>query len=97
MRSVKKFKTIVDFVWKRRKNYLRGCFEDNEEDWTRCLDEPYFFDFPEYGGLPNKISKTLSSEFVDAMQYVWEDMSKNNLYSLQPQNLRSFDIVRFFC
>lgn len=30
------------------------------------------FDFPEYGGLPDRISSVLSSEFVDAVQNCWE-------------------------
>jgi len=52
----KTFLRIVDHIFPIRKKFL----EDFDE----------VFDYPDYGGLPKKISNSLSPEAVDAMQYI---------------------------
>lgn len=50
---------MVDFLWSNRKNLLN---EYNE--WE--------FDYPNYGGLPKKISNKLSGEAVDRIQNLFQ-------------------------
>lgn len=38
-----------------------GIYEDE------CIE----FDFPDYGGLPKRLSNRLDGDFVDAIQYTW--------------------------
>lgn len=66
-----KFKLIVDFIWKNRKKYQKLMDED--------LDGS--FDYPDYGGLPKKISYTLSPEAVDALQDIWSEVTGRNIYN----------------
>lgn len=59
----KTFKCIVDHVFPTRKKYY-GV-------------DGLMWDWPDYGGLPAKIYKTLSVEAVDAMQYILNERFKN--------------------
>jgi hypothetical protein len=52
----KTFNRIIDHIFPKRKEYW-GLYGD-------------MFDYPDYAGLPKKISNTLSPEAVDAMQEV---------------------------
>lgn len=52
----KTFQKIIDHVYPTRHKYSR----DSDEVW----------DYPNYGGLSNTIAMKLSSEAVDAMQYI---------------------------
>ena len=52
------FEEIVDCLWENRK-------QTNDPDW--------YFDYPEYGGLPHKISKKLNSHAVDIIQEVYNE------------------------
>jgi hypothetical protein len=47
------FEIIVDVLWENRK---------------QLQDEDFYFDYPEYGGLPDRISDRLSSHAVDIIQ-----------------------------
>jgi hypothetical protein len=35
------------------------------------LAENFYFDYPEYGGMPRKLSSRLTSDAVDAIQEAW--------------------------
>jgi len=52
------FDQVVDELWKNR-------------IWYWYYDEDYIFDYPDYGNLPKKLSRTFSSEVVDAIQDIW--------------------------
>jgi hypothetical protein len=59
----KTFNHIIDHMFPKRKQYW-GLYGD-------------VFDYPDYAGLPSKISYKLSSEAVDAMQFVIDHPYKN--------------------
>jgi hypothetical protein len=52
-------KRIVDHMYPIREEYFPNK-NHSEKD----------FDYPDYGGLPESIIKSLSSEAVDAMQFI---------------------------
>jgi hypothetical protein len=58
-----KFDEITDFLWKNRKSYGPGFYEDDPEI-------TYYFDSGWYGGLPKRLCN-FSSEFCDAVQENW--------------------------
>jgi hypothetical protein len=63
----KTFQRIVDHVFPTRKAYFDlGISPYNWLEWG----------YPDYGGLPYSIYKTLSSEAVDAMQDILQDTYK---------------------
>ena len=51
----KLFNALVDELWARREQFVENDFE---------------FDYPSYGGLPDKIISMLSSDAVDAIQSI---------------------------
>jgi hypothetical protein len=52
---------LIDHLWKNRKTYL---------------DPEFYFDYPDYGGLPPKIHNELNSHHVDLIQERIQDWSK---------------------
>lgn len=54
--GVKLFEEMVEILWKNRNAELR------DETYG------YNFDYPDYGGLPKRISNRLSGEAVDRIQ-----------------------------
>ncbi|MDP3981774.1 MAG: hypothetical protein Q8Q33_10210 [Chlamydiota bacterium] len=64
------FKTIINSLWKNRQKLIN-------ETANAEID---IFDFPDYGGLPNRIVNALSPEAVDAMQYIWNNFLELDIY-----------------
>jgi hypothetical protein len=56
----KTFKAIVDHLFPIRKEFFAQRPSGGSRD----------FDYPDYGGLPKRISNRLSSEAVDALQSI---------------------------
>lgn len=48
---------MVDHFWSHKKE---------------VLDDAYVFDYPDYGGLPKRISNRLYGDLVDSLQYELE-------------------------
>lgn len=46
-----------------------------------------YFDFPDYGGLPTDVASTLSPEFVDGVQEMWDKRKRLNQTSWVRQTL----------
>ena len=60
----------IDWLWKNLKQVAeKFAFLDG----TDC---PYF-DYPDYAGLPISISSKLDSDFVDFIQSIWWEHSKD--------------------
>jgi len=47
--------------------------------WEQRKQLPEVFDYPDYAGMPPKTAKILSGDFVDVVQYFWDDKSPNRL------------------
>lgn len=65
----------------KRAQKLAGITEDQTHPKIKILGIIYdnfigqeLFDHPDYGGVPNQLSKNFSSEFVDAVQNTWSDI-----------------------
>jgi hypothetical protein len=54
--GIEMFETVIDVLWDNRQQ----CVED------------YYFDFPEYGGLPKAICNQLRSDTVDVIQEIYD-------------------------
>lgn len=74
------FDIVTEHIWKNRSNYVDGTYEQST-DWIPLKDPedekiicPYFFDFPDYGGIVKSVADKLSSEAVDALQEMWSDI-----------------------
>lgn len=70
-----------------RRDKIIGMIYDN----ARIGDD--VFDFPEYGGLPERISDELTSEFVDAVQNCWENtitFGEPTIYKLKGMTRRKW-------
>jgi hypothetical protein len=90
----KTFIEIVNHVYPTRNKY---AFAGGDEQW----------DFPDYGGLPKRISNTLSSEAVDAMQDIIQSSYsrkrdfvkayKERLFELGEPGLYGKKITKSYC
>ena len=61
----KKFDHMVDWLWKNRSHVIE------KYDWGKDFDKGFIeieFDYPDYCGLPKKISYNLTGDFVDIVQ-----------------------------
>lgn len=67
MKIVSWFEPLVEHLWGMRAQVL--CKEEDQE---------FNFDYPDYGGLPKKISNKLSSEIVDVIQDELLSWHENN-------------------
>lgn len=57
------------------------AFETSAEDWLNPDDGLCCFDYPDYGGLPERISGRLSGDCVDVIQeYVSNDLSGTKIF-----------------
>ena len=61
--GVQIFEDMIEFLWSNRENLKADK-----------IDGHYYFDYPNYGGLPKRISNKLSSEVVDRMQELLYDL-----------------------
>ena len=49
--------------------------------WKNRKSKKYYvFDYPDYNGLPKKLSNTLSSEAVDVIQDMWSEITGLDIY-----------------
>jgi hypothetical protein len=83
----KLFEALVDELWEKRNQFVENDFE---------------FDYPDYGGIPDKLINKLSSEAIDAVQqclfYVdpWEEHNKDSFYEELYCAMRDLgEIMRF--
>jgi hypothetical protein len=82
--KIKHFNQTRDFLWDNRKKFLYGSSE-------RCQ-----FDFPDYAGMPRKLSNKLSVDDVDAIQQAIASLGKNwNKSSFSEELMRS--LLSFGC
>lgn len=71
MKYKKWFSESVEFLWKNRKDLAEKYTHKNEPDYE-------MFDYPDYAGMPKKLSRRLSGDFVDVVQSVWSDLLDDN-------------------
>lgn len=65
---------------------------------NKILDEDFEIDYPDYGGLPRRISGKLSVDLVDAIQYelkqcLWNTHSKKE-FAVQLMDVLSRGLIK---
>lgn len=73
------FEQIIDALWEKR---------------AQVKEEDYYFDYPEYGGLPKKVAHRLMSDVVDAIQEVYDEEGMRQFRT--KAQFRKFMKERFF-
>lgn len=64
MKFTKTFTKAVDYLWNNRKELKKKFYnKDEPKPW-----EYQVFDYPDYYGMPKRISNKLDGDFVDALQ-----------------------------
>lgn len=73
-----KFNKLIDVYFEvalwlyENKNSLKQKLKKNEDEEAEEYEEYGVFDYPDYGGMPKKLSNQLSSALVDRIQDMFD-------------------------